>query len=420
MKKYLLSFLAIVMMIATTIQAQIPTKGLVAYYPFSGNANDSSGNGNNGTVNAATLTTDRFGKANSAYNFNGGAATKIVVDSIKPIIVSDRSYSFWLKYPVNPTNYYTTILNSDNFCGCDYFAILGDHPTYIQNNQVGMLYDGKSGLSSTTHFNDNKWHHCVLIDNYSKSKSILYVDGKFNNIDSSNNFSKFNQLVSFAIGNTPVGNAQSAFQGSLDDIRLYNRILDSVDVQTLYHEGGFDTPLPLHLTTFTATYQNKQSVLHWLSTNETNTTTFTIERRCNGSSFSQVGEVTAKGSGNNNYGFTDAYTGEDGILYYRLKMIDKDGSFSYSKVVNINFGNSKSFSIVPNPAKDFATINFNKTVVKAKIEVYDITGKQVITQLLSGSTSTYKLNTQFLKSGLYVIKVNTTTGNYNEKLLINK
>ena len=51
--------------------AQIPTNGLVAWYPFNGNANDSSGNGNHGTNNGATLTTDRFGNANSAYTFDG-------------------------------------------------------------------------------------------------------------------------------------------------------------------------------------------------------------------------------------------------------------------------------------------------------------------------------------------------------------
>lgn len=53
--------------------AQAPTSGLVAYYPFTGNANDAAG-ALNGTVSGATLTTDRFGNANSAYAFNGSAA----------------------------------------------------------------------------------------------------------------------------------------------------------------------------------------------------------------------------------------------------------------------------------------------------------------------------------------------------------
>ena len=49
----------------------LPTNGLVGYWPFNNNANDESGNGNNGTVNGATLTTDRFGSSNSAYLFDG-------------------------------------------------------------------------------------------------------------------------------------------------------------------------------------------------------------------------------------------------------------------------------------------------------------------------------------------------------------
>ena len=52
----------------------IPTNGLVAWYPFNGNANDSSGNGNNGTVHNATLSADRFNNPNSAYSFNGSSS----------------------------------------------------------------------------------------------------------------------------------------------------------------------------------------------------------------------------------------------------------------------------------------------------------------------------------------------------------
>ena len=56
---------------AQSIPAYVPSNGLVGWWPFNGNANDESGNGNNGTVNGATLTSDRNGSANSAYSFNG-------------------------------------------------------------------------------------------------------------------------------------------------------------------------------------------------------------------------------------------------------------------------------------------------------------------------------------------------------------
>ena len=60
-----------IQLIMAQIPSYIPTSGLAAYYPFTGNANDLSGNGHNGTVTGATLTTDRFGNPNSAYSFNG-------------------------------------------------------------------------------------------------------------------------------------------------------------------------------------------------------------------------------------------------------------------------------------------------------------------------------------------------------------
>ena len=73
MRKFTILFLLSVMIGGLSgVFAQINIdSGLVAHYPFNGNANDESGNGNDGTVNGATLTTDRFGNANKAYSFDG-------------------------------------------------------------------------------------------------------------------------------------------------------------------------------------------------------------------------------------------------------------------------------------------------------------------------------------------------------------
>ena len=83
--------------------AQIPTNGLVAYYPFNGNAKDSSGNGNNGSVNGATLTTDRFGNCNSAYLFDG-VSNYISLPTSKLINLNTYSYSLWVMPTAIPTN----------------------------------------------------------------------------------------------------------------------------------------------------------------------------------------------------------------------------------------------------------------------------------------------------------------------------
>ena len=63
----------------------LPTDGLVGWWPFNGNANDESGNGNNGTVNGASLTTDRNGSLNSAYSFNGVSSIKVNTPSFTVI-----------------------------------------------------------------------------------------------------------------------------------------------------------------------------------------------------------------------------------------------------------------------------------------------------------------------------------------------
>ena len=177
--------------------------------------------------------------------------------------------------------------------------------------------------------------------------------------------------------------------------------------------------LPLEISEISAIKNAGAVNINWKTATEINTANFLIQHGTDGNSYTDIGDLNAKGSGANSYSFTDNCP-LNGINYYRLQSIDKDGSSSYSKVVSVNFGDNQSFSISPNPAKDFATISFSKTIDKAKIAVYDITGKQVIIKSLSGNLISYRLNTQSLKSGLYVIKVNTATGNYNEKLLINK
>ena len=178
-------------------------------------------------------------------------------------------------------------------------------------------------------------------------------------------------------------------------------------------------PQPVNITSIEAVNKKESVAINWRTATEINTSHFIIQHSTDAYSFTDISTVKAIGSGDNSYSFTDNNLAH-GINYYRLQSVDKDGSSSYSKVVYVNFGGNQLFSIAPNPANSFATISFNKTVDKATIAVYDITGKQVITQSLNASGNTYKLNTQSLKSGLYVIKVNTATDRYNEKLLINK
>ena len=180
------------------------------------------------------------------------------------------------------------------------------------------------------------------------------------------------------------------------------------------------TQLPISLTKIIAEIKNNCTAIKWQTATEYNTSNFIIQHSTDGSSFTDIGKVKAMGSGANGYSFTDN-TPTNGINYYRLQSVDKDGSISYSKTISVQLSSLNSqLSIFPNPAKDRATISFGKLTDKAIITVYDITGKAIITQQINNSTNTYQLNTQKLTKGIYIVKVKTATGSVNGKLVIER
>ena len=108
MRKIIL-FLALVVVLTTQslfaqVPSYVPTNGLVGYWPFNGNANDESGNGNNGIVTGATLTSDRFGNANSAYSFDG-LDDFIWTGFVQQLSGSQfATISYWINSPLNFPN----------------------------------------------------------------------------------------------------------------------------------------------------------------------------------------------------------------------------------------------------------------------------------------------------------------------------
>ncbi len=177
--------------------------------------------------------------------------------------------------------------------------------------------------------------------------------------------------------------------------------------------------LPVSLNNFVGTEADNNILLKWQTGAEVNTSHFIVQHSNDGNSFADIGSVNAIGSGANGYQFID-YKPRNGSNYYRISCVDKNGKFTFSRIVTVQISIANyQLSIIPNPARDFATINFGKRIDKATIVVYNLTGKVVITHSLNGSSS-YKLNTQSLANGVYVIQVNTSTDSFKEKLLINK
>lgn len=175
-------------------------------------------------------------------------------------------------------------------------------------------------------------------------------------------------------------------------------------------------PTPLHLISFSAKADGTNAVLNWVTDNEVNTSHFSIEKSVDGVVYVEIGVVNAKGNTTtqSNYSFVDTKpTAFNKPVYYRLKMVDNDGSAKYSNIVSITLKNTKPFdlSVYPNPTKLGETIKLklNATAeAQAKIILIGYNGKIVSNksiQLINGS-NLIDLNTKFVSAGNYIFLVN--------------
>jgi hypothetical protein len=171
--------------------------------------------------------------------------------------------------------------------------------------------------------------------------------------------------------------------------------------------------VPVQLMTFNArATENKKVLLGWATASEQQSEGFEIERSANGNSFQTIGAVKASGNSNNaiNYRFEDEHPGA--INYYRLKMIDQDGSYTFSetrKVAMDAINEIANLHLFPVPAIEHITLTLNHESYIAQIRVYDMMGELIYTDdTAHGSTAQIELHGW--KSGLYILEIQQTDG----------
>ena len=184
--------------------------------------------------------------------------------------------------------------------------------------------------------------------------------------------------------------------------------------------------LPLTLIQFKGKKQGDNNILlDWTTANESQVNRFEIERSNDGSAFDKIGGMAATGNSSTNktYSFTDTNPFST-LNYYRLKMIDNDGKYSYSTVI-VFIGNPKNGIIVsnvkPNPFTE--TINLNIVLQQAQlltIQMADMTGRVVLTKDVSGKegSNDIKYNgLSGLSDGIYFIRIITADAVLQQKVL---
>jgi pimeloyl-ACP methyl ester carboxylesterase len=228
MKKVLLTTIAILTTLSTFAQA--PTNGLVAYYPFNGNANDESPSHlNNGTVNGAILTSDRKGLANSAYNFDGSSSISANLGS--DLSTTENTLSVWLVISGSGNSNPRIVgVGPSGTPGQNYALILDG----TGNPRRLEYYSGQGGginlFSTSTLSNSTEWKHITAT--FKNNVARFYINGVFDSqANGTNGLSTFSSSI-LQIGRSISGT--DGFNGKLDDIRIYNRALTDTEVQALY------------------------------------------------------------------------------------------------------------------------------------------------------------------------------------------
>jgi len=200
-------------------------------------------------------------------------------------------------------------------------------------------------------------------------------------------------------------------------VRVYGFTVPSGPDQGTFTIHALGTPLAVKLTDITATNVGKRNRVDWITASETAGDRFELERSADGRSFSQLSTINARGEAS-----TYSYWDEKpvaGVNYYRLKMVDAAGSFTYSDVVTARVAGSGAFTVeaYPNPVSEMLTVKVYGTAGNNPIvSVSDVTGKVVKVVDVVNNEAT--INMSGLAQGMYLVKY--TDHNHTETLKVNK
>lgn len=231
----------------------VPSNGLVGWWPFNSNANDESGNGNNGTVNGATLSSDRYANVNSAYNFDG--LDNYILFTLNSIsnsfpVSSETTTSVW----VQTTDPDGPIISMSGVGGYEYLLHIGTLADIVQSaGNYGMLVRDNCCGAGNNIFGgnvvNNDWHMITVIRS-SDGTLNLYKDGILDVTSSASqsgalNFSTttmaFGADLAWVIGSQSGGCGscnsvdQQHLNGKIDDIGIWNRALNQQEITNLYN-----------------------------------------------------------------------------------------------------------------------------------------------------------------------------------------
>ncbi|OYU97078.1 MAG: hypothetical protein CFE21_01965 [Bacteroidetes bacterium B1(2017)] len=280
--------------------------------------------------------------------------------------------------------------------------------TFIKLSSIGYyrvgIMKGSTTLETTTYSNDS----FALSSTY-----LCVVKYTFNTGTTTDDSLKVYMLSSGIPATEPTTPTVATIGGTNTDATTLGRVLlrqgTAANAPTLtldairFSPSWANGPLDVTYNSFEGTLFNNQVNLTWSTASETNNKGFDVERSLNGVDFETIGFVAGNGTSSKvrNYQFITENKGSE-ISYFRLKQLDFDGQFEYSKIISIK-NEEISIEITPNPFADEITINASAPSQVINAEVIDITGKIKMSESNEGSVN---IDTRNLAQGIYFIRIN--------------
>ena len=356
------------------VPTYVPTNGLVGWWPFNGNANDESGNGNNGTVNGATLTSDRFNSLSAAYHLDGNGDNIYVANNFFDNGSVGWSLSVWynLDQLPNPNNGNSShiLFNTSPHNGMALDINWGGSSKYsffLGNGTPATSWNTSIyNVQSNQNITQNSWKHVVLVK--SGNTYSLFIDGVFdiNWISNTTISSYFYQMY---FGSCDPGVSNEVIIGDIDDIGIWNRALTDCEIKDLY---------------------NSQLGSNNTSSSQTQTALDTYTWPVNNQTYTQSGT------------YSDTLVnaaGCDSIVTLNLTL-------SYT---GINELSTSTIAISPNPTNgDFTLTGLELFNTISSMTIKDVNGKTI--KELDPKTAKFSLGT--VKAGVYFLTI--TAGNKQE------
>ena len=220
------------------------------------------------------------------------------------------------------------------------------------------------------------------------------------------------------ISNTGVGTLGSGINGATG-----TKFSISNTTQTILLQPGeyhiyvisYTNALPLNLISFTGQSCHENVCLNWVTANEVDVQNIVVENSSDSKTFNELTTLNAlNGAGNNYYNFEDKHPFA-GNNYYRLKVINKDGTFSYSQIVKVEF-NIAGVEVSPNPARNFISVHANENITG--IEMINEQGEVIKKYALAGNINSTLIPAKEFPAGLYFVRIATTAGMVTKQIII--